>query len=57
VGTDSRLNVWRGRKKYRKNLIAKYMFSYFRSFLKNTSMEKAKMKAMEICEQVEDADS
>lgn len=33
------------------------MLSYFRSFLKRRSMEKAEVRAMESYEQVEDADS
>lgn len=44
VGTASRMNILRGRKKL--SLAAKYMFSYFRSFLYSRSMEKAEERAV-----------
>lgn len=57
VGTDSRINRLRGRKKLRESLTAKYMFSPFRSFLNSRSKKKAEGRAVEGCEQAEDTDS
>lgn len=47
AGNWYQLNIWRGKKKKRTNLSAKYMLCCFLSFLKTSSTEKEEVRAME----------